>query len=110
MNAKDTALQAARDSFKAAGGRDALIADLLSLSADVEPDMIEPGATEPTIDCRLRHHDGSWSFHTGDSSYDTDHRGNWGASCVGADMTEDEAGSVADDLLDQVLDSLAQNL
>jgi len=33
-------------------------------------------------ECRLQVHDGSWQFHTGDSQYDTDHRGEWSSAFV----------------------------
>jgi len=91
-----------------AGGSESLAEDLLSVSADVELDMNGPDCDEPYIDVRLRYHDGSFSLLTGDSSYDQDHRGFWGCSVVGADLTTDEARSVADDLIEQVEDEAAQ--
>jgi hypothetical protein len=108
---KNPALVAAMEDFKTAGGPDALSVDLVSLSARVEtydPDDIRDDSGEPTIDCRLRYHDREFYFLTGDASYDQDHRGHWGASCVGVDLTEDEARSIARDLVEQVLDSVAQ--
>jgi len=100
-----------RSDFKDNGGIPALVADLLALSVTVagvyrtqDPaDLIDPDCDSPFIDCRLRYHDGSFSFITGDSQYDQDHRGHWGSSCVGLDLTTEEATSIALDLLDQIL-------
>jgi hypothetical protein len=52
--------------------------------------------------------DGAWSVHTGDSSYDTDHRGYWGASCIAVPATLADASDLAADLIDQVCDDFAQ--
>jgi hypothetical protein len=54
---------------------------------------------ESSIDVRLQVTEGStWAIHTGDASYDTDHRGYWGASSADSetDLTE-----LAAALLDQ---------
>ena len=92
------------------GGFPALIADILSLSADVESEMIADGADEPTIDCRLNYQPGrGFNFLTGDSQYDTDHRGFWGSSCVGADETDETAADIADGLLEQVIEHASQS-
>lgn len=71
-----------------------------SFSADELKD--EPDST-PGTDCRLQLHDGSWSFHTGDSSFDQDHRGSWGAGFVPRGCTKDEARSIAKDLIDEAM-------
>ena len=91
--------------FEESGGLAALSADLLALSTQVEPCMGE--GDEPSIDIRLRYHSGLWYLYSGDSSYDQDHRGCWGASCVTASMDADDAKSVAAELLDQVLEDMA---
>ena len=96
-----------RMDFAMAGGIAALAADLLELSRsidDYDPDDLGDGSGEPSIDVRLRWHDGEFSVLTGDSSYDTDHRGYWGASSVGADLEPDDAKGIALDLLEQVID------
>jgi hypothetical protein len=111
---KNPALVEAMEDFGTAGGLDALSADLVSLSTRVEGCQL-PGSIggyltpddPPTIDCRLRYFDGNWSFLTGDSSYDQDHRGHWGASCVGANLAVSEAQNIACDLVEQVLESIA---
>ena len=55
---------------------------------------------EWTMDVRLQvYPDGDWALHTGDSSYDQDHRGYWGASSL--DGRRIDSRGVAKDLLDQ---------
>lgn len=72
-------------------------------------DLIEPGGDEPSGDCRLQVHNGSWYFHTGDSSYDQDHRGYWGEACVSPDDTMETLELVADDLLGQAADHFCES-
>ncbi len=109
-------------SFAANGGIESLATDLLALSADVDDhdplglldDPSDPDC-QPTIDCRLNYQPtpnlpmSTWYFLTGLSDYDQDHRGHWGASSVGANLTEEAARAIAADLLNQVLDSVAQS-
>jgi hypothetical protein len=52
--------------------------------------------------------DGSWAMHTRPSDYDLDHRGYWGASWLVPKPTEDDLVSLADALIDQALDHMAQ--
>lgn len=55
-------------------------------------DITEPGCDTPAIDVRLQvYFDGSWCYHTGDVSYDQDHRGCWGCGSVSPD---DNAGDL----------------
>lgn len=66
-------------------------------------DLIEPGTDEPAGDCRLQvMDDEEWSFHTGDSQYDTDHRGQWASSSVGVGISKREAREIARDMLSQI--------
>lgn len=58
---------------------------------------------EDGMDVRLQWHNG-WSLHSGDSSYDQDHRGFWGASSIDADS---DPAEVVDELIDQVLEAAA---
>ena len=58
------------------------------------------------VDVRLRVHKDEWAVLSGDSSYDQDHRGCWGASSVDC---ETDPGFVADDLISQVLDMHADS-
>ena len=47
-----------------------------------------------------------WRLWEGDSSYDTDHRGHWGVSALPL-REEPDFDDLAEDLLDQVEDSIA---
>lgn len=109
------ALAQAEADFKSEGGLDELVEYLQRVSLEIDTaqtpaDFIEPGWDDPTIDVRLRYFDRSWYMYSGDSSYDVDHRGHWGASFVWAKVTRDECRDLAVDLLDQVLDSLAESI
>lgn len=65
----------------------------------------EPGET-PSIDVRLQvERDGAWDVHSGDASYDVDHRGWWGASSVTG--PRDDILGIARDMIEQVADSAA---
>lgn len=54
--------------------------------------------------------EGEWAFHSGDSQYDQDHRGYWGASGVGPDMTMRDLIGIAEDLAGQFLDMWAEDM
>lgn len=103
------AISKAEQDFQTDWGITALAQNLTGVSDNVTPDMIEPGCDEPSIDVRLRYHDGTYSLFAGDSSYDTDHRGCWGSASVGANLTLDIAKGIATELLEQVLDHVAQS-
>ena len=64
---------------------------------------IDPDTGEPfTIDVRLQVlPNGSWQVWWGDSQYDTDHRGFWGASSVPGNGRRFMSADVAKDLIDQ---------
>lgn len=63
----------------------------------------------PETDVRLQvEADGSWAVRSGDSSYDQDHSGYWGSSCVQADDTVKSLRSTAADLIEQAADHAAQ--
>lgn len=65
-----------------------------------DPKDIADDEGNPSGDIRLQvAEDGSSAIHTGDASYDTDHRGYWGASSITPDMTDDECAGVAYDLI-----------
>lgn len=73
-------------------------------------DITGPGEDEPSIDIRLRIlANGEWSYHTGDSSYDQDHRGYWGSASVGPDDSDLLCRTIAWDLIDQVAEMAAQD-
>ena len=62
------------------------------------------------MEVRLQvYEDGSWTLRTGDSSYDQDHRGFWGASCVAPGDSVKFLRRIAKDLIDQAADSAAQS-
>ena len=61
------------------------------------------------IDVRLQVEDnGTWTVHSGDPQYDTDHKGFWGASTVDPTDTDDELFDRADDLINQAKDAAAE--
>jgi hypothetical protein len=58
------------------------------------------------VEVRLQVMDGgAWSIHTGDPSYDTDHRGFWGSAYLDA---EEDVREVASDLISQARDHCAE--
>ena len=57
------------------------------------------------IDVRLQVNGNSWAIHTGDSSFDQDHRGVWGASFIPWGRPNCE--SIARDLIEQCKDQAA---
>lgn len=87
-------------------------AELSAIADDVKDIGIEadePGET-PYVDVRLQvHTDGSWQVHSGDSQYDTDHRGFWGSSAIPADGSTFNPRDVAFDLIHDVMDHCAQS-
>lgn len=68
-----------------------------------DPEDIADEEGNPSGDIRLQVlSNGAWSVHTGDSQYDQDHRGAWGASSVSPNATDEECQEIAEDLLGQV--------
>jgi hypothetical protein len=60
------------------------------------------------IDVRLQvYSDGDWAVRWGDSSYDQDHRGYWGASSVPGGGRRFNSTDLARDLIDQAKDQHA---
>lgn len=63
---------------------------------------------DPGGDIRLQvYKNEEYQIHTGDSSFDQDHRGYWGAAWVPAGITRQKSRAVARDLIKQVLDDIA---
>lgn len=64
----------------------------------------------PETDVRLQCSDGrfEWSLHTGDSSFDQDHRGHWGASSLAHDDDAEALSRLAFELIDQASDAYAE--
>ena len=69
----------------------------------------EPSGCEGVVDVRLQVYDsGAWAVRVGDASYDLDHHGHWGSGMLAHDETDDEVDALAEDLIEQVLDSAAE--
>jgi len=92
--------------------RAALTAEHLYIRRTFHPaELIEHGQDlgDAGVDVRLQvWPDGSWNLHTGDSSYDQDHRGYWGAAFLpfgNCNLTE-----IARDLIEQAKDHRAQEV
>lgn len=82
-----------------------IAAELAFLPEDVEPEFVESDDDTPHIDVRLQvWPDGSWAIHTGDASYDQDHRGYWGAGCVCADDDAAALLTLASDLRNEAME------
>lgn len=59
--------------------------------------------SEPCLDVRLRDFDGGWSLLTGDSQYDTDHRGRWAyAEIPSSPEWEHNAAGIAEELVGEL--------
>lgn len=68
-------------------------------------DGTEGDDRDGVIDVRLQVQPGrGWSLLTGDSSYDQDHTGYWGASCLSSKDRVCDLRGLARDLIDQVRD------
>lgn len=79
----------------------AVAADLAAFKAD-----LDPAERDNECDVRLQvMEDGCWSVHYGDSQYDQDHRGYWGASAI---SQATNCRDMAINLIDQVRDHHAQ--
>jgi len=52
---------------------------------------------------------GDWAVHSGDASYDIDHRGYWGASSINKRDSKRNRRAIAADLIEQAADHAAQN-
>jgi hypothetical protein len=62
--------------------------------------------SEEGVDVRLQvEENGDWRLWSGDSQYDTDHRGHWGASSIPSDGSSFNVSEVAKDLVSQAKDS-----
>ena len=73
---------------------------------EMQPD---PGEDEVSFDVRLLvWPDGEWTLHTGDSQYDQDHRGFWGASSLPGAGKRFNSVELARDLVSQARDMEAQ--
>lgn len=78
---------------------EAELADFAKLKSTRQGDALE---------VRLQCTASRWKLHTGDPSYDTDHKGHWGASQISPDDDETALREIAADMIEQVRDSVAQ--
>jgi hypothetical protein len=78
-------------------------ADAHELAEEGDDDEVERAC----IDVRLQVTLGGWGLYEGDTCYDTDHNGWWGASTVGP---EDDLREVAEDLIGQAKDDFYSSL
>lgn len=79
-----------------------LVVELKGMLDDLDGLPLIPG-DERSLPVRLQLDGGAFYWHTGDASFDTDHRGYWGAVFVD---TETDATELADDLLDQIAEAV----
>jgi hypothetical protein len=82
------------------------------LKANFNPaDLTEPGEDEETAsgDFRLQVTDSGWQTHEGDSQFDQDHRGHWGACSVPMGCTRKEAMDIARSLISEAQESVAMS-
>jgi hypothetical protein len=80
------------------------IADRLSDFVEgIDPDDEDGGGIEVRLQVT---EDGGWAVHTGDPSYDTDHRGFWGSAYLDC---EEDVHEVAADLLGQAQEQWAES-
>lgn len=63
-------------------------------------DMEYFGGGEAGMDVRLRVYNGSWELLTGDSQYDTDHKGEWSYSFL--TWSKPNFKNIASDLIDEL--------
>lgn len=78
---------------------------LLALKKDAKSLLDDEG---DCIDVRLQVMQSGWTMWTGDNSYDTDHRGVWGASSVSGSDTRRTLIATANELLDQAYTQAAE--
>lgn len=65
---------------------------------------------EETCEIRLQvYENGNWAIRSGDSSYDLDHRGFWGASSISPSDNAESLKETAENLLEQVLSDAGLN-
>lgn len=83
-------------------------AELRSIKEFFRDDMGEPDDSDPEsgwLDVRLQVSGDGWAVHYGDASYDQDHRGYWGASCL---SRETNCRELARELIAECEDSFNQ--
>jgi hypothetical protein len=85
-----------------------VVAALAEVFAEADWDLINEEGDEAGLDVRLQvYDDGGWALRWGLSDYDLDHRGHWGASGLTSDMSRADLKQIAEELIDQVEESVA---
>lgn len=83
---------------------------LLECRNDLREDTEAGWRDDDELDVRLQlRSSGAWDIHTGSACYDTDHRGHWGAGYLYADNTDSEVYDLANELVCEVSEDLAQD-
>jgi len=85
----------------------AFLCDVRDDAATYAPEDIADDDGSPGIDVRLQvMDDGSYEHHSGDASYDTDHRGFWGCGTVAPEDDDVALTALAREIVAEVLDSV----
>lgn len=79
-------------------------AELSNLNAHVDP-----SDCEGWLDLRLQFVAGAWSLKYGDSCYDVDRRGNWGAASIAVPMSPLDRVNAARELVEGLLEDIAMS-
>jgi hypothetical protein len=82
------------------------IKNLVPRILDYSQDLKDYGHEEGDI--RLQIVDGWDLVHTGDASFDTDHRGYWGSELVPSNCTKAQAKDIAKSLIEQAANHFAE--
>jgi hypothetical protein len=92
------------------------IRDVAGILRDTHADLVaatdsgDELGEDGQVDVRLQvYPDGAWQVHTGDASYDTDHRGFWGSTSIPTTRERWSSYDVARDLIEQCRDDHAQS-
>lgn len=78
------------------------VKDVLESEYDFYYNLFDFGEDASDIDVRLRVFNGHWEVLTGDSQYDTDHRGTWAYGSFTPGMDSDALELLAIDLVEQL--------
>ena len=71
--------------------------------------FVEDDSEESIVDVRVQFVDGGFEFHSGDASYDTDHRGGWGYGAVSKYDNASDLAQLAYDLVAEALEDYAEH-
>jgi len=83
-----------------------IAADLLALACAARDEAADDGCE--SFDFRIQYDgDDAFDLHTGDASYDTDHRGFWGAGSIAASDDDATVAAALADAVNQAIDDCA---